>query len=29
MDLHNYMVVISRIEVNHDGYAGTAPDTMM
>ena len=26
MNFHKYMVAISRIEVNHDGYGGTAPD---
>ena len=25
LDLHKFMVAISRIEVNHDGYGGTAP----
>ena len=24
--LHKFMVAISRIEVNHDGFGGTAPD---
>ena len=28
LDLHKFMVPISRIEVNHDGYGGTAPDAM-
>ena len=28
-DLHKFMVTISRIEVNHDGYGGTAPDAMV
>ena len=26
INFHKYMVAISRIEVNHDGYGGTAPD---
>ena len=26
LDLHKFMVAISRIEVNHDGYGGTAPN---
>ena len=26
LDLHRFMVAISRIEVNHDGSGGTAPD---
>ena len=26
LDLHKFMVAISRIEVNHDGYGSTAPD---
>ena len=26
LELHKFMVAISRIEVNHDGYGGTAPD---
>ena len=26
LDLHKLMVAISRSEVNHDGYGGTAPD---
>ena len=29
LDLHEFMVAISRIEVNHDGYGGTAPDAMV
>ena len=29
IDLHKVMVAISRIEVNHDGYGGTAPDAMV
>ena len=29
LDLHKFMVAISRIEVNHDGYGGTAPDAMV
>ena len=29
IDLHKFMVAISRIEVNHDGYGGTAPDAMV
>ena len=28
-DLHRFMVAISRIEVNHDGFGGTAPDAMV
>ena len=28
-DLHKFMVGISRIEVNHDGLGGTAPDAMV
>ena len=28
-DLHKFMVAISRIEVNHDGLGGTAPDAMV
>ena len=28
-DLHKIMVAISRIEVNHDGFGGTAPDAMV
>ena len=28
-DLHKFMVAVSRIEVNHDGYGGTAPDAMV
>ena len=28
-DLHKFMVVISRIEVNHEGFGGTAPDAMV
>ena len=28
LDLHKFMVAISRIEVNHDGYGGT-PDAMV
>ena len=29
LDLHRLMVAISRIEVNHDGFGGTAPDAMV
>ena len=29
LDLHSFMVAISRIEVNHDGFGGTAPDAMV
>ena len=29
LDLHKFMVAISRIEVNLDGYGGTAPDAMV
>ena len=29
LDLHKFMVAISRMEVNHDGYGGTAPDAMV
>ena len=29
LDLHKFMVAISRIEVNHDGFGGTAPDPMV
>ena len=29
LDLHKFMVAISRIEVNHDGYGGTAPDAIV
>ena len=29
IDLHKFMVAISRIEVNHDGFGGTAPDAMV
>ena len=29
LDLHRFMVAISRIEVNHDGSGGTAPDAMV
>ena len=29
LDLHRFMVAISRIEVNLDGYGGTAPDAMV
>ena len=29
LDLHRFMVAISRIEVNHDGFCGTAPDAMV
>ena len=29
LDLQKFMVAISRIEVNHDGYGGTAPDAMV
>ena len=28
-DLHKFMVAISRIEVNHDGFGGTAPNAMV
>ena len=29
LDLHKFMVAISRIEVNHDGFGGTPPDAMV
>ena len=29
LDLHKFMVAIFRIEVNHDGYGGTAPDAVV
>ena len=29
LDLHRFMVAISRIEVNHDGFGGTALDAMV
>ena len=29
LDLHRFMVAISRIEVNHDGSGGSAPDAMV
>ena len=29
LDLHRFMVASSRIEVNHDGFGGTAPDAMV
>ena len=29
LELHRFMVAISRIEVNHDGSGGTAPDAMI
>ena len=29
LDLHRFMVAISRIEANHDGFGGTAPDAMV
>ena len=29
IDLLKFMVAISRIEVNHDGYGGTAPDALV
>ena len=29
LELHKFMVAISRIEVPHDGYGGTAPDAMI
>ena len=29
LDLHKFMVAVSRIEVNHDGFGGTAPDAMV
>ena len=29
VDLHKFMVAISRIDVNHDGSGGTAPDAMV
>ena len=28
-DLHKFMVAISRIEVNHDGFGGTARDALV
>ena len=29
LDLHRFMVAVSRIEVNYDGSGGTAPDAMV
>ena len=29
LDLHRFMVAVSRIEVNHDGFGGTAPDALV
>ena len=29
LELHEFMVAISRIEVDHGGYGGTAPDPMI
>ena len=29
LDLHRFFIAISRIEVNHDGFGGTAPDAMV
>ena len=29
LELHKFMVAISRVEVNHDGDGGTAPDAMV
>ena len=29
LELHKFMVAIPRIEVNHDGYGGTAPDAVV
>ena len=29
LDLHKLMVAISRVEVNHDGHGGSAPDAMV
>ena len=29
LDLHRFMVAITRIEVNHDGFGGLAPDAMV
>ena len=29
LELHKFMVAISRVEVKHDGYGGTAPDAMV
>ena len=29
LDLHRFMVAISRIEVNHDGFGGSALDAMV
>ena len=29
LDLHRFRVAISHIEVNHDGFGGTAPDAMV
>ena len=29
LDLHRFMIAVSRIEVNHDGFGGTAPDALV
>ena len=29
LDLHRFMVAVSRIEVNYDGFGGTAPDALV
>ena len=29
LDLHRFMVAVSRIEVNYDGFRGTAPDALV
>ena len=29
LDLHRFMVAVSRIEVNYDGFSGTAPDALV
>ena len=29
LDLHRFMVAVSRIEVNYDGFGGTAPDALL
>ena len=29
LDLHRFMVAVSRIEVNYDGFGGTAPDAVV
>ena len=29
VELHEFMVAVSRVEVNHDGHGGTAPDSMV